>query len=122
MSATNLDTRTLSELQLQWKQSITGSAKRVVTWADLSALLEDSLQDRLVLEQRIVALETAILALQQRPALVFSGVHSEAKSYVVGDAVVRAGALWACVIPTAGPFTHSAFQLVVKRGAANDAA
>jgi len=118
MSSKQLDERPLSELRLEWKTSIAQQGRKPVSWKDLDVLLEDTLADRLALEQRVVALETALAALQQRPALVFSGVHSESKSYVIGDTVVRGGSLWACVIPTAGPFTHSAFQLIVKRGSA----
>lgn len=67
-------------------------------------------------------LEERVAALEARPALEFCGKHeSQIKSYFPGDVVQRSGALWICTEPTTGPFTHSAFQLLVKRGAVDDA-
>ena len=71
---------------------------------------------------RFNALEARVVALEARASLKFCGVHDrQTKAYVAGDVVVRSGGLWVCTVPTTGPFAHSAWKLVVKSGAANDA-
>ncbi|MBA3638414.1 MAG: hypothetical protein M3541_19520 [Acidobacteriota bacterium] len=109
--SSDLDNRTLGELRLEWKQSITTHGRRPVCWQDLDTLLEDMLKDRMKLERRIKELEG-------KPALKFTGTYSDAAEHAPGHCTTRAGGLWVCTAKTTGTFDHECWVLAVKRGEA----
>jgi hypothetical protein len=64
----------------------------------------------------IVALETRLSALEQKPFVKFVGVFEQGKSYVPGDAVTHSGGLWICRAETTGQPNQDfhAWKLAVK--------
>lgn len=64
----------------------------------------------------IVALETRLSALEQKPYVRFRDVWEPGKSYTAGDAVTYHGGLWICKVATSGEPSKDfvAWKLAVK--------
>jgi integrin beta 3 len=66
--------------------------------------------------KRIESLEQRIATLEARPALVYTGVYEQTRTYRAGETCTFRGSLWIALTNEPGTIPGPSWQLAVKKG------